>query len=102
MGGLRAMTTPADMQDVRDDTQRRSLRDALESMAWQFAYRSRALRDGRRLLTTGGLSALEEAFAALGWPDPYEPPESQGCEVCGDWATGTSGGRWYCGEHMPP
>jgi hypothetical protein len=41
------------------------LEQALESMCWQFAY-----RDGD-VLGTYGLSALEDAFSALGWDDPH-------------------------------
>ncbi len=50
-----------------------SVRDALESMVSQFAYRS--IRPRRKwyqlLLGTGGFSALEEAFDAFGWQDPH-------------------------------
>lgn len=46
-----------------------SMRDALESMVYQFGYE--AVKRGRPAIMTGGLSALEEAFEALGWDDPY-------------------------------
>jgi hypothetical protein len=42
--------------------------EALENMAWQFAYYNAGT------LTTGGLSALEEAFEVLGWDDPHPAP----------------------------
>jgi hypothetical protein len=62
------------------------MREALEAMVWQFAYRT--LVDGRRSLTTIGLSALEDAFVALGWEDPHFVTEA-GCDIkdCGAWAT---------------
>jgi hypothetical protein len=80
------------------------VRDALEDMAWQFAYRT-VTEDGRRALWSGGLSALERAFAALGWDDPYFPAESDGCQHpgCERWATGgtptADGYKRLCGEH---
>ena len=37
-------------------------------MVWQFGYRS--TYEGRENLHTGGLSALESAFDALGLSDP--------------------------------
>jgi hypothetical protein len=46
-----------------------AIRKALKDMVWQFAYRSND--DKRKWLCTDGLSALEHAFAALGWGDPY-------------------------------
>lgn len=60
--------------------------EALEDMTWQFAYRSHDAK--RKWLTTGGLSALESAFAALGWDDPHYVEEC-GCEHpgCTAWAT---------------
>lgn len=44
-------------------------RYVLESMVHQFAFQTTV--NGELALTTGGLSTLEEAFAALGWSDPY-------------------------------
>lgn len=41
------------------------LESAIESLLYQFAYDNE-----RGELYTGGLSALEEGFRALGWPDP--------------------------------
>lgn len=47
------------------------LREALENMVWQFGYHTvRTLTDNKAIISTGGLSALEEAFEALGWDDP--------------------------------
>lgn len=79
-------------------------REALEDMVWQFAYRG---VKGRRLaLGTGGLSALERAFDALGWDDPhYVVAKGQVCEVqgCLSWLTqGRIWGEVYvslCSEH---
>ena len=48
--------------------QRDELKEALVSMVEQFAYRGTF--EGRENLHTGGLSALEDAFDALGLPDP--------------------------------
>lgn len=45
------------------------IEQALESMVWQFAYRG--VKDSKLALFTGGLSALEEAFSALGWDNPH-------------------------------
>jgi hypothetical protein len=61
-------------------------REALEDMVDQFAYRC---SDGqRRWFTTGGLSALEHAFAVLGWDDPHYV-EDGACEIagCEQWST---------------
>lgn len=55
-------------------------REALDSMVRQFAYRG--VNHGVPVLYTGGLSALEEAFGVLGWPDPYPVPDDK-CEVEG-------------------
>jgi hypothetical protein len=83
-------------------------REALEGMVTQYAYWS----DSAGGYTTGGLSALEDAFAVLGWTDPMPAPESRCDEPdcmryasCG-WptrpgGTGPNGGyRQTCGEHM--
>ena len=48
--------------------QRDELKEALAEMIWQFGYRS--TYEGRESLHTGGLSALESAFGALGLSDP--------------------------------
>lgn len=42
--------------------------DALVEMVWQFAYRTQI--DGKDVLSTGGLSTLEQAFDVLEIPDP--------------------------------
>lgn len=78
------------------------LLSALESMVWQFAYRVTA--NGRAALSAGGLSALEEAFAALDWEDPRPVPEAE-CQApdCHDFATcGANTAQGYkrmCGAH---
>ncbi len=53
---------------------------------------------------TGGLSALQDAFDALGWDDPHPYPagrcEEPGCmrqRSCG--MPAPDGYRWLCGEH---
>ena len=64
------------------------LRETLEDMAWQFAYPGS--KDGRLVLSSGGLSALEGAFEALGWPDPKPCPERE-CEAAGCYKEATTG-----------
>ena len=51
------------------------LEEALESMLYQFAYPCKG-----PAFTTGGLSALEEAFDVLGWQDPHPCPGCK-CEI---------------------
>ena len=63
---------------------------ALEGMCFQFGYKT--MKDNTPCLTTGGLSALEEAFSVLGWQDPCPVPEAK-CFLCNKWAT--------CGTPMP-
>ena len=84
-----------------------ALRDEVEGMAWQFGYRG--VKDGKRVLHTGGLSNLESAFPLLGWDDPYFvlDDEAGGCSYpgCPQWShigTGTKWGyRWFCSrEHQ--
>lgn len=74
-----------------------AIRDALEGMVWQFA--SRTMIDGRRALSTMGLSALEEAFEALGWDDPHFT-DFGGCEIdgCEQWANSTGSYPRSCGK----
>jgi hypothetical protein len=74
--------------------------EALASMCYQFAYTG----DGPSLCT-GGLSALEEAFEALGWDDPHPIPESKceadGCAKRQTAGTPTPNGyKRLCGDHF--
>jgi hypothetical protein len=55
------------------------LRAALEDMVYQFGYD--AVKRGRPAIATGGLSALEGAFDALGWDDPYVIPDPVWCDA---------------------
>ncbi len=80
---------------------------ALEDMVYQFGYDT--VVDGYPALTTGGLSALEEAFEVLGWTDPYVVPNPIWCDApvvprCPNRTTsGTptpNGYKRYCREHM--
>jgi len=82
-------------------------KDALEEMVCQFAHRG--VKDGKSVLHTGGLSALETAFTALGWSDPKNLEDRDGdtCDVegCAAWVE-TQGGMWresgywcLCREH---
>lgn len=86
------------MTDIPED----DWREVVEDLCMQFAYRS--VVNGRHCLTTGGLGALEGAFAALGWEEPHYPEEG-GCQHpgCAQWAScGTptsSGYKWLCSEH---
>lgn len=47
----------------------------IEGLVWQFAYSN---PDGS--IHHGGLSALEDAFEALGWESPYMGKEDAGDE----------------------
>lgn len=67
--------------------------EALEDMVYQFGYRG--VKDNRPMITTGGLSALESAFEALGWDDPhYVPEDGNTCDVAGCMTDITSGEFW--------
>jgi hypothetical protein len=83
-------------------THEEELKEALHSMVWQFANVGK--KKGRLVLHTGGLSALEEAFSALGWDDPHPCPERE-CEYprCHEEATcGTPTAKGYkrcCFKH---
>lgn len=81
-------------------------RDVLEEMVWQFAHRG--VKDGKSILWTGGLSALETAFEALGWDDPKFFEDMEGiCDVegCAEWtvsqgtAWGDTGYWCVCSKH---
>lgn len=79
-----------------------ALTETVEDLVTQFAYEGK--RDGQPAYSTGGLSALEGAFAVLGWDDPHPAPE-RSCEHddCSAWAScGTptpDGYKRLCGEH---
>lgn len=70
------------------------VKDALESMVWQFGYRG--VKNGKPIIWTGGLSALEEAFEVLGWEDPHYLPDAEGycCEIKGCVEPDTCGTHW--------
>ena len=81
-----------------------NLREALESMVYQFGYRG--VRDGKPMIWAGGLSALEEALEALGWTNPhYLPEEGFTCEIVGCLEEDTCGVSWgklylrLCSKH---
>jgi hypothetical protein len=77
---------------------------ALENMVRQFA----TWNDRVGGYATGGLSALEDAFDALGWDDPHPAPEAE-CWEPGCHRQATSGTpvalperyRWTCFAHRP-
>jgi hypothetical protein len=80
----------------------KELKAALEEMVRKFAYWSN--RAGG--YTTGGLSALESAFDALGWDDPHPAPEARcdepGCMEQASVGTPTpTGYRRTCHKHAP-
>ena len=96
------------MTEYKDDM-RMDVKVALESMVWQFSYRG--TKNGKSILYTGGLSALEEAFSALGWSDPkyFNEDEIANCicdvKGCAGWVA-AQGGMWsetgywcLCTEH---
>lgn len=62
------------------------LRETVEDLVTQFAHQ--VVSAGVPAYSTGGLSALEGAFAVLGWSDPHPAPE-MACEhpSCNQWAT---------------
>src|SRR5262245_14954265 len=76
-------------------------------MVWQFGYQG--VLGGRLILHTGGLGALEFAFAVLGWPDPYPVDDTSGCALADCSAWGTAVTTWpgdqsglmlrLCSEH---
>ena len=83
------------------------LREALEDMVYQFGYSG--AKNGQPTLLTGGLSALEGAFEALGWDDPYVIPDPVWCDApvtprCPNPTTsGTptaDGYKRFCHEHF--
>ena len=82
---------------------RNKLKDALEDMVNQFAYSL----DNPPRITTGGLSALEHAFDALGYPDPKEMPDRKcqypyfNCQNTATCGTPTPDGyKMVCGIHF--
>ena len=79
------------------------LREALVGMVEQFAYHT--VVDGKPAFWCGGLSALEEAFWALGWENPHPAPSEYFCDVfgCDQFYTAgvpfEDGYRHLCGKH---
>jgi hypothetical protein len=78
------------------------LEDVLEGMVRQFAYWS----EGGGGCWTAGLSALEDAFDALGWEDPHPAPEARcdepGCMKRADLRMADAS-RWDRSERgLPP
>ncbi len=78
MRDLRARAEAAEQECVR-------LREALEGMVWQFAHRT--VSGKKRYLSAGGLSALEEAWDALGWGNQQRHVKELGCarDGCEQW-----------------
>lgn len=80
-----------------------SFKEALEDMVNQFAYPGTPV-DGIVSITTGGLSALEGAFEALGYSDPQPMPHKQcqheGCVEHSTCGTSTKDGyKHLCFKH---
>jgi len=69
-------------------------KEALEEMVWQFG--DRGVKNGKPIIWTGGLSALQSAFDALSWEDPHYLPDAEGycCEVEGCLEADTCGTLW--------
>ena len=74
------------------EDQLNAIQEALEDMVWQFAYRG--TRGRSVYLGTGGLSAFEGAFMALGWEDPYRCGIENACEVFGCFEWHVAGTPW--------
>lgn len=80
-------------------------KDVIENLCRQFAFESKT-KNGKFAITTGGLSALEDAFEYLGWSDPQAYP-GLACFCCEEQATcGTPTPKNYtvgyasvCGAH---
>ena len=80
-----------------------TLREFAEDVAHQFGYCG--TKNGRLVLTTGGLSTLEWAFHLLGWDDPHPVPEREcqapGCHREATCGTPTPDGyQRLCGDHF--
>lgn len=76
--------------------------EIIEDLTTRFAYRGQ--HKGRFALYTGGLSALEHAFSALGWDDPHYAPEYEcqikGCHKEATCGTNTKAGyKRVCTDH---
>lgn len=85
----------------------KELRDVIEDMVYQFGYSG--VKDGQPTLGSGGLSALDGAFDALGWSNPYIIPNPVWCDApveprCPHQTTcGTptpDGYKRFCDEHF--
>jgi hypothetical protein len=69
------------------------MKEALEDMVYQFGYH--VVVNNTPAISTGGLSALESAFDALGWDDPHLIDEKGNtCEVVGCMESIVSGVKW--------
>jgi hypothetical protein len=92
-----------EMKEMKKMTSRIvELEGAVESLLYQFAFRC----DGDPpILWTGGLSALEEGFDALGWNDPKSVAELK-CDEPGCVRVATCGWndherrRSTCSDHL--
>jgi len=87
------------------EDEQRYYAEVLEDMVWQFGYRG--VKNNQPVIHTGGLSALESAFEALGWDDPHYLPNAEGycCEIEGCVEEDTCGLHWeslylrLCSKH---
>ena len=74
-------------------TKPNDMKEALEDMIFHFGYRG--VVDNQPVIMTGGLSALESAFSALGWDDPHIiQEEGNTCDIKGCMEECTLGQRW--------
>ena len=100
----RAMTIEKPDDAVIDEYRSRleEAKEIIIDLLNQFAYTGK--KDGRAILTTGGLSALECGFSFVGWDDPHFIPEREcqhpGCFDLASCGTPTPGGyKWLCSKH---
>ena len=103
---IQSLRSSYDYSEQRDKDAANAIEDLLECiefLAEQFAYQT--TYGGRPAYSTGGLYALENAFAVLGWEDPKPAPERE-CEAdgCHNWATcgkpTADGYKHLCSEHF--
>lgn len=84
------------------EQQLKNANDVIEDLVRQFGCYGRY--NGRLCLNTCGLSALEQAFAFLGWNEPRPVPESE-CQIADCYENATTGAptedgyKRMCGDH---
>lgn len=76
--------------------------EVVKDLLHQFAYSGE--KDGRAMLWTGGLSALEWGFKFVGWDNPHFTPELEceqtDCHAMAECGANTPDGyKRLCGKH---